>query len=163
MKLISDIIAILKSLSFIDYILYFSVLALLILIVALIYVLKNDDTDNFVIGSDKMKEKNEIDLQEIANNIIEKTEPIADLSLYEEEQEQKAIISYDELVNERNKKRLQYDKVELIDNVIPAKKINLNDIINENNEEINKETEIVHYEREEAFLNTLKELNALLN
>ena len=163
MKLINDIIAILTSLSFVDYILYFSVLALLILTVALIYVLKSEDNDNTLIGSDKMNEKKEIDLQAIANSIVEKTEPLIDMTAYEEEQEQKAIISYDELIKKSNDNHLKYEEEKLIDNVIPTKKISLSDIINEKNEETNVETSIVHYEREEAFLNTLKELNSLLN
>ena len=161
MKLINDIIAILSSLSFVDYILYFSVLALLILTIALIYVLKSDDEANdSSIGSEKMEDKN-IDLQHIANTIVEKPKPIVDMTAYEEEQ--KAIISYDELIKEANKKHLKYDKVELIDDLIPTKKINLNDIINEQVEELNEENQVFHYDREEAFLNKLKELNSLLN
>ncbi len=164
MKLINDIIAILSSLSFVDYILYFSVLALLILTIALIYVLKSDDEEKNL-GSEEMKEndnENEIDLEYIANTIKEKPEPLVDMTAYEEEQEQKAIISYEQLVKESNKKQLLYDKVELVDNLIPAKKINLSDMSKEKEEEI-PETTTFHYEREEAFLKTLKELNSLLN
>ena len=160
MKLINDIISILTSLSFVDYILYFSVLALLILTIALIYVLKSDDEEKSI-GSEDMKE-NEVDLKYIASTIKEKPEPLVDMTAYEEEQEQKAIISYDELVKESNKKQLQYDKVELVDNLIPTKKINLSDMIKEKEEE-KEETTIFHYEKEEAFLKTLKELNSLLN
>ena len=160
MKLINDIIAILSSLSFVDYILYFSVLALLILTFALIYVLKSEDEDQSV-GSEDMKE-NDIDLKYIASTIKEKPEPLEDMTAYEEEQEQKAIISYDELLKESNKKQLQYDKVELVDNLIPTKKISLADMIKEP-EEKEEETNVFHYEKEEAFLKTLKELNSLLN
>ena len=164
MKLINDIISILTSLSFVDYILYFSVLALLILTIALIYVLKSEEQERSL-GSEEMKEndnENEIDLEYIANNIKEKPEPLVDMTAYEEEQEQKAIISYEQLVKESNKKQLLYDKVELVDNLIPTKKINLSDMSKEKEEEI-PETTTFHYEREEAFLKTLKELNSLLN
>ena len=102
MKLINDIIAILSSLSFIDYILYFSVLALLILTIALIYVLKSEDDDKPNIGSEEMN--NNIDLEHIVETIVENPEPLVDMTAYEEEQEQKAIISYDELIKESNKK-----------------------------------------------------------
>ena len=163
MKLINDIVAILTSLSFIDYVLYFSVLALLILIIALVYTLKNEDTDKLSVGSDEMEKEPEIDLEQIAKTIVENPEPLIDMTSYEEEQEQKAIISYDELIKESNKKHLQYDKLELVDNVITAKKINLTDMINEKVEEISEDTTIFHYEREEAFLETLRELNRLLN
>lgn len=159
MKLVNDIIAIITSLSFIDYILYFSVLALLILTIALIYTLKSDDD----MGSEIMDKENEIDLNHIVKTIEENPDPLIDMTAYEEEQEQKAIISYDELIKESHKKHLQYDKVELIDDVIPTKKISLTDMINEPNEKIIDEPNIFHYEREEAFLQTLKELNRLLN
>ena len=150
MKFIQDLIAILTSLSLVDYILYFSVLMLLILIISFIFILNNDDE----IGSEPVK-KEELDLNYIVNKIDENPTPLIDMTEYEEEQEQKAIISYDELVNESNKKQLLYEKEQLIDNCIPAKKINLNDFVKEEKQEYN-DANVFHYEREEAFLQTLK-------
>lgn len=82
---------------------------------------------------------------------------------YEKDQEEKAIISYDELLQKRNKYAINYEKEEIMDDLI-VKKVNLNDLVNKNNEEkLNEEVRVISYQKEEAFLNALKELNSLLN
>ncbi len=168
MNIINDLITVIKGLSLIDYILYFSVLILIILTVGLIYILKTDNNDiekRKNIGSDfleKPEETNELDLQHIATHIDEKPKPLIDMTSYEEEQEQKAIISYDELLNS-NKKNVTFEKEQLVDDCIPTKKINLTDMIKEDKDEEYNQATIFHYEREEAFLQTLKELKRLLN
>ncbi len=159
MNIIKDLISVISSLSVIDYILYFSVLVLIILIIALIYILKSDEVEMPNNGSDEMN--NEPDLSLIASQIDENKTPIIDMTAYEEEQEQKAIISYDELLKEKNKKQISYDEERLIDDCIPTKKINLTEIISDQNNI--PEATIFHYEKQEAFLQTLKELNRLLN
>ena len=102
--------------------------------------------------------------------------------MYEEEQEQRAIISYDELIKEV-RQEIRYDKEELVDNVIPVKKISLNPIssnpsvniipgepkievnpfVTSVKEEKSNNINLFHYEKEEAFLQALKQLNELLN
>jgi len=82
---------------------------------------------------------------------------------YEKDQEEKAIISYEELLQKHNKYAINYEKEEIIDDLI-VKKVNLNDLINKNEEEeIKEEVRVISYQKEEAFLNALKELNSLLN
>ncbi|MBE6156862.1 MAG: hypothetical protein E7161_03855 [Firmicutes bacterium] len=82
---------------------------------------------------------------------------------YEKDQEEKAIISYEELLEKRNKYAINYEKEEVIDDLI-VKKVNLNDLVNKNEEEIIKEeVRVISYQKEEAFLSALKELNSLLN
>ncbi len=167
MKIIEDVFSIIQSLSFVDYILYFSVLALIVLSASLIYVIKSDDQeDNSSKGDgDKdMLKDDELDLQQIVNTISETKEPVVDMTSYEQEQEQKAIISYDELINSAKNKQINIGNEELVDNCIPYKKINLNEMINNDNKiDINESDTVFHYEREEAFLKTLQELNQLLN
>lgn len=73
------------------------------------------------------------------------------LTPYEEEQEEKAIISYDELVNQKN------------DNDILIKKVSLNDEANciddfDDDSLINDD-----YKHEEEYLKSLKELKQILN
>ncbi len=169
MNIILDIIAVLKRLSFIDYVLYFSVLALIILTITLLFIIKDEDEQK-KLGSDSHVEDNEIDLKTIRDTIDENPKPLIDMTSYEEEQEQKAIISYDELLKEANKKQLNYTEEKLVDDCIPVKKIDLNNILNEpiindinviDKEE--KKLNLFHYEQEEAFLKALKELNELLN
>ena len=45
-----------------------------------------------------------------------------------------------------------------------VKKVNLNNLVNKNEEEkIENEIRVISYQKEEAFLDALKELNSLLN
>lgn len=190
MKFFQDLITILSGFSLVDYILYFAVLALIILLVSLIYVILNENSEseevemkreenvnNFLESSTKDEE--ELDLQQIMNNINENPEPLVDMTAYENEQEQKAIISYDELVN-YNRNQLSYDDEEMVDDVIPVKKIVTSNFDLPNQETIEEfklkerepklevdgkttEEKLFSYEKEEAFLKALKELSSLLN
>ena len=194
MKFFQDMITMLSGLSLVDYILYFSVLALIILVVSLIYVIKSEKAESE--GLDMKSEEaidvlhpnndvleEELDLQAIMENINEKPEPLIDMTAYENEQEQKAIISYDELLN-YNRNQIAYDEEEIIDDVIPVKKIQSSTLelprklIDEelSNEFVLPEKEpklevssstaeqkLFSYEKEEAFLSALQELNRLLN
>lgn len=181
MQFLEDIISFVKSLSMIDIILYFAVLVLIILIISLIYVIKTSEEENdeeekkphqtisfpkFKIKQEEEKEtKDAIDLKDIVSTIDELPKPIVDMNVYETEQEEKAIISYDELVNTSKFHPINYDTDELIDNEVRVKKVNLEQITNPNiNEEPPKvEVKLFQYEREEQFLKTLQKLNELLN
>lgn len=81
---------------------------------------------------------------------------------YEKDQEEKAIISYDELLQRQNKYAVNYEKEEIIDDLV-VKKVDLNDLVNKDEQVKIKEVRVISYEKEEAFLNALKELNSLLN
>ena len=189
MKFFQDLITLLSGFSIVDYILYFAVLALIILVVSLVYVIKNENGESEEVEMKREEnvdmfesspEEEEIDLKEIMNNINEKPEPLVDMTAYESEQEQRAIISYDELLN-YNRNHITYDDEELVDDVIPVKKIQstslelpkkleeIEDFTLPEQEpklEINAKTveeKLFSYEKEEAFLKALKELNSLLN
>ena len=129
-NIFKDIVQILSSLSIVDYVLYFAVIALIILIVSLIYIIETEKEEN--VEEIKEEENNkelpmniekdgDIDLQSIINAIEESPKPTIDLTAYEEEQENNAIISYDELVNGVKQKEIYYTKVEMVDDVIPVK------------------------------------------
>lgn len=192
MKFFQDLLTLLSGFGMVDYILYFSVLALIILVVSLIYVIKNENRESdevemkreenldMFVNSKNDSEDEEIDLQEIMENINEKPEPLVDMTAYENEQEQKAIISYDELVN-YNRNQINYDQEELVDDVIPVKRIQSSTLeLPKKLDEIQTfelperepklevdsksvEEKLFSYEKEEAFLKALKELNSLLN
>ena len=190
-NIFKDIVQILSSLSIVDYVLYFAVIALIILIVSLIYVIETEKEENVEeIKEEKnnkeltmnIEKEEDIDLQSIINAIDESPKPTIDLTAYEEEQENNAIISYDELVNGVKQKEIYYTKEEMVDDVIPVKKITLDtpkeSVLNIRNFEITPgepkipysseeksgvEEKIFAYEKEEAFLKALKQLNELLN
>lgn len=118
MQIFYDILAFLKSLSAIDYILYFAVLVLIVLVVSLIYVMKTSDYE------EEMEiEKEDFDLQNIVNTIDENPEPAIDMTAYELEQEEKAIISYDELIKTSKMKPIHYEEEEMIDDEVKVKKL----------------------------------------
>ncbi len=173
-----DMISFLKTLSYIDYILYFAVLVLIVLIISLIYVMRMSDDEleeNIMEQSPKeliankiempKEEAKDIDLLEIVNTIDETPKPVIDMTAYEAEQEEKAIISYDELINTTKSHPINYDTEELIDNTVKVKKINLDNITNLDitEEKPRIEVKLFTYDHEEAFLKTLKQLNELLN
>lgn len=191
MNIFQDIIDIFTSFGIVDYILYIAVVTLIILIVSLIYVMKNENESSEEVElkavSDEMQEKmplnEELDLQNIVNTLDESPKPIIDMTAYEEEQERKAIISYDELLQSANSKTISYDEEKLIDDVIPVKKIQTapielpkvkSETIIQNLDlkpkepkieidELRTSSKMFSYEKEEAFLKALKELNELLN
>ena len=191
MNIFQDIIDIFTSFGIVDYILYIAVVTLIILIVSLIYVMKNENEGSEEVElkdvSDEMQEKmplnEELDLQNIVNTLDESPKPIIDMTAYEEEQEKKAIISYDELLQSANSKPISYDEEKLIDDVIPVKKIQTapielpkvkSETIIQNLDlkpkepkieidELRTSSKMFSYEKEEAFLKALKELNELLN
>ena len=183
---LKDILSFLQTLSFVDFILYFAVLVLIVLIISLIYVIRtsDDDTDLELLQTPQEELKTQlptkieepknltkdlpndiIDLQEIVNTIDEKPTPVVDMTAYEAEQEEKAIISYEELINTTKTHPINYDTEEMIDDTVKVKKINLENLTNlEITEEPPRiEVKLFTYDHEEAFLKTLKQLNELLN
>jgi hypothetical protein len=164
-QLIADIIGLITNFNKIDFLLYFAVLILLILVVSLIYIINNDD-DYVSTEDDSIEYNNEdIDLKEVVNNIENSTPSTIELTKYEEEQEEKAIISYDELIKKNKIGNVKYDNEEIINDEVSVKKIDLNNIIEESNKRTleNSTSPLYKYEKEEAFLQTLKNISELLN
>lgn len=165
MQVISDVINFMETLSFIDIIFFFAVLALMLLVITLIYFIKeNSEVEELPIREEK-KEVPEIDnLKEITNAILEREPAAINLNNYEEEQEEKAIISYDELIKRKNGFALNYSEEENIDEELTIKKVDLDNLINKESvvtPEI--KVTVISYEKEEAFLEALKKLQQKLN
>ena len=130
MKLFRDIGDFLETLSFIDIVFFFAVLILIILIVTLIYFIKinKDDEDE--------KENNETAEMKIVKEIRENMkndDVVINFTDYEKDQEEKAIISYDELLNKSNKYGLNYEKEDIYDD-LSVKKVDLDNLVNKNSE-----------------------------
>ena len=114
--MLNDIITFLKSLAFIDYVFFFTVVFLIILVVSLIYFIKinsnetDELTDNLVLNEienvNKNKDVKDPELNEIAT-ALKNIKPI-DFTPYEKEEEEKAIISYDELLSNTGQYELNY-------------------------------------------------------
>lgn len=187
MQIISDIISFIKTLSFVDVVFFFAVVALMLLIVTLIhFVLENkynEEKNEELVNKDFSSSPNNIETAKIEANTdeekvmqeasdlieiaaaLEKAEPSPNnINRYEEEQEEKAIISYDELLERTNEWAINYSEEENIAEDLTVKKVDLNNLVNK---EISLKPEIkvavISYEKEEAFLRALKELQQLLN
>lgn len=108
-----------------------------------------------------------VNLQSITKDLENKqNEKTIDFTSYEAEQEEKAIISYDELLEANKKVSINYSEEKNIDDVL-VKKIDLDNTgkieLDPIKKELNSKVELVSYEHEEDFLKALKQLQSLLN
>lgn len=173
MQIIDDIMNFLKTLSFVDVVFFFAVLALMLLIIVLIYFIRENRAEeemNFPSQGNNLPPKNDNNNDEITSlkeitEALENAEPSAiNLNKYEEDQEEKAIISYDELLKRKNDFAINYSEEESLDDDLTVKKVDLDNLINK---EVRVKPEIkvsvISYEKEEAFLEALKKLQQTLN
>lgn len=177
MQIFQDTIHFLKTLSFTDYIFFFAVLALMLLIITLIYFIFDNKVDDNDYPSSVDKEKKDIDishfdeedaitdLREITEAIDKASENnVVNLNDYESEQEEKAIISYDELLKRKKAYALNYSEEENLEQDLIVKKVDLNHLVNEDMPiEPNIKVTVISYKKEEAFLEALKTLQKTLN
>lgn len=156
--MLSDIWLFLKSITFIDYIFFFAIVFLIVLVVCLIYFIKvNADIVDEGSQGDDMD-----DLRKIASNLSNAKPKPVEFTSYEKEQEEKAIISYDELLSNTGQFELNYSDEEVKDD-ITVRKVDLENLINvKKNESIKSEIHLFTLEKEEAFLLALKELQQKL-
>jgi len=140
----------------IDDMLFIVIVMWLILIsVILLNKIKNKERSMKVLNKAK---KDRIDLEAITKNIEENYRPAnIELTSYEQEQESSAIISYEELISNKNKK-INYD--DQFENTmdIDVRKVNLSNHPGEEVENNKIEVTLMSYEKEEAFLKALKQL-----
>src|SRR5574344_600553 len=182
MKVIyEDLIDFFQSLSFSDILFFASILVLLILIVVLIYVIRinnENDSDNDLLEENKKEEDktgdDELDLANISKLLSEEEPKPILLNNYEKEQEAKVIISYDELINSQQPEEVNYKKeediaglkIKAVDTDNFTKPIELPKIKKEENyanDISSNQVILISYDKEEAFLETLKKLQKLLN
>lgn len=162
-QLFTDIFNLVKNMNQIDFLLYFAILILIILVVSLIYIIKTSEDEEVVIDTFNPED---IDLKEVVENIENTEPPTVEFTIYERDQEEKAIISYDELIARSKTGTINYGEEEVIDDELTIKKIDLDSIVNSNEIEIQEtkqENHLFKYTNEEAFLQALKQLNELLN
>ena len=142
------------ALRLVDIIFFFAVLILMILIVTLIYFIKiNNETEE-----KDLEETQEMKIAKELRDSMKNSEPTIKFTDYEKDQEDKAIISYDELLNKGNNYELNYEKEEMHDD-LSVKKVDLDNSVNKNNNTVsNIEVRLISFQKEEAFLEALKRL-----
>ena len=157
--MINNILGFLKTITFIDYVFFFTVVFLIVLIVSLIYFVKINEEE--MKADERLKDPD--NLQAIASSIKQNARPVAFTS-YEKEQEDRAIISYEELLSNTGEFSLNYVDEES-NSEIEVKRVDLSNLINLNQqvEPPKMEVHIVPLKHEEEFLQALKELQGILN
>ncbi len=173
-----------SALSWVDIVFFLAVIFLIILIVTLIYfiLINNDEEETsspvvnkvdipthpesskepVVIFDDPNEGGELIDLKTLTKKLEEnKTDAIA-MNDYEEEQEQKAIISYDELIASQKDFKINYEEEQQIGD-ITVKKVDLDNISTPIEEPKQEYPKTISYEKEEAFLEALKKLQEQIN
>lgn len=142
----------------IDDLLFIVIVVWLLLIsVIVLRALKNKEE---IMSSEAKSRRDMIDLEKITKNIERDYKPAnINLTSYEQEQEDNAIISYQELLNSKDKNHVNYDGSFNNKTDIDIKKVDLSN--NEKNayDEHNQiNITLMSYEKEEAFLKALKQL-----
>ena len=142
----------------IDDLIFIAILLWLLLIsVIVLRALKNKEE---IMSSEAKSRRDMIDLEKITKNIERDYKPAnINLTSYEQEQEDNAIISYQELLNSKDKNHVNYDGSFNNKTDIDIKKVDLSN--NEKNayDEHNQiNITLMSYEKEEAFLKALKQL-----
>ena len=112
----------------------------------------------------QLKEQSEIEeLQALTKELaIIPREKRIEMTPYEEEQEQRAIISYDELLKRGNNQDISYSNEENIDDIL-VKHVDIENTNKIDLKQINREFDKSTYEHEETFLNNLKNLQKTLD
>lgn len=141
----------------VDDLLVISLLLWLILIVVMLYTkLKSREK---TMDALKKAKKDRIDLEAITKNIEKNYRPATiELTSYEQEQENNAIISYEELLSSIDNKQVNYDDAFENTMDINVKKVDLNSTNGTEMPKTKMEVTLMNYEMEEAFLKALKQL-----
>lgn len=157
MKIFDDVYNFLLALRFVDIVFYFSILILMILVIILIYFIKINKLEED--EKNKLGETQEMKIAKELKNQMNKEEKMIQFTDYEQDQENKAIISYDELVNKgTNNYELNYETEEMHDD-LSVKKVDLDNLVNKSNSAVsNIEVRVISFQKEEAFLEALKRL-----
>ena len=157
MKIFNDIYNFIMALRFVDIVFYFSILILMILIVILIYFIKINKLEED--EKNKLGETQEMKIAKELRDNMKSSDKMIQFTDYEKDQEDKAIISYDELLNKGNSNyELNYETEEMHDD-LSVKKVDLDNLVNKSNNTIsNLEVRVISFQKEEAFLEALKRL-----
>ena len=152
-EIIGNLFGFLYTLSMGDYIFLSLTFILILLFIYMIHLIKKEEN------------KSDDSLHSIVKSIEKDYKPVSvNLTEYESEQEKNAIISYDELIKNKENMNISYDDEYVSNNdEVLIKKISFKETnYKEEPEKIN--VKLMSYEKEEEFLIALKQLQQnLLN
>ena len=167
-NLVSDIVSFIRSLSFMNVLFFAAVILLIVLVVSLMYIMRiNKEVE---VEDEAMDEVNdELDLKNISRVLEDSPSKPISLNSYEKEQEEKAIISYDELIALQNydKEKINYKSEEDIEG-LKVKSVDLDNLKTKielpkiKNSDTTVSKKVYDYKKEEEFLEALKRLQKSL-
>ena len=142
-----------------DLLLILVVISLIIISIVMVYLVYFQNKQltkellKKIIKKDDTPDNENLDLQELAKKLenIPKNQTM-NLTQFEQDQEEDAIISYDELIKNKNNNKQVNNSLQ--DNYVDTREIS---------HSIKKVQETESYEHEEEFLNNLKQLLYMLN
>ena len=136
----------------------------MLLVITLVYFIEENKYEE--ISNEPLIEEPKTEAEKLKEitAALEASEPSTiNLNNYEEEQEEKAIISYEELLSKKNDFAINYSEEENMDD-LTIKKVDLDNLTNKEIEEKRDiHVTVISYEKEEAFLQALKTLQQTLN
>lgn len=159
-EMFKNLFGFLYSLSMGDYFFFIGTFLLIVLFIYIIYLLKTDD-----VQEEQAEEK--FDINDVTKSLENDYKPIVPnikLTSYEEEQENNAIISYDELLKTRELNVVTYDETfSNTESDLDIKKFDLEGTGTLKISEPKIEVKLIKYEKEEEFLRVLKDLQSKLS
>lgn len=160
--MLKNVFGFMYTLSMGDYFFFIGTFLLIVLFIYIIYLLKTSNDD-----MPKLKAKEEFDINKVTQNLENNYKPSSKnikLTSYEEEQENNAIISYDELVKTRELNVVTYDdNFSNTETDIDIKKFDLEGTGSLKIVDPKIEVKLINYEKEEEFLRVLKDLQSKLS
>lgn len=163
-EMYENLVGFIYSLSMGDYFFFIGTFLLIVLFVYILYLIKcsdGEEVENTV--SDK---KDDFDIEAVTKAIEKDYKPeTIRLTSYEEEQENNAVISYEELLKNKDKISVSYDdEYEFEEPTLSVKKFDLTNtsetpVIDESKLKV----QLISYEKEEEFLKALKDLQSNLS
>ena len=146
------------SLTIDDLLIIAIILWVLLILIILFKYMKNRKIEMNVL---KKAKKDRIDLESITRNIEENYKPAAiRLTSYEEEQESNAIISYQELLTNKDNQQINYDDEYQSKIDLNVKKVDLEGNMGTEMPRTKIEVSLMNYKQEEDFLKALKKLQS---
>ncbi len=153
--IIENIFGFLYTLSMGDYIFFIGTFIIVLAFLYVLYLMNRDDDMGVLYNNDDITS-----IESIKETIEREYKPgNIELTDYEKEQEENAIISYEELIKSKDKYVVSYDeeyKAETEE--ISVRKINVNNFAGDNEETSSLQVKLMSYDKEEAFLTALKQL-----
>lgn len=158
--IIENIFGFLYTLSMGDYIFLIATFVIILAFVYVLYLIKRDEDMGSLYRNDDISY-----LENVKEKLESEYKPNEiDLTDYEKEQEESAIISYEELIKNKNKMNISYDENYKSDTEeINVKKIMLNDKGIKEEDTKTLDVKLMNYDKEEAFLVALKQLQKNLS